>query len=70
MQALLGAADERAFLAGGGDGYQAFKAAAASGTTPLDARSQRALIDYIRQALGGTVAVAEPVTPPRVVRLP
>jgi 5'-nucleotidase len=57
------------FLAGGGDGYQAFKAAATSGTTPLDARSQRALIDYIRQALGGSVALAEPVLPPRVVRL-
>ncbi|HSE96563.1 MAG TPA: bifunctional metallophosphatase/5'-nucleotidase, partial [Methylomirabilota bacterium] len=58
------------FLAGGGDGYQALKAAATAGTTPLDWRSQQTLIEYVRRVLGGTVALAEPVLPPRVVRLP
>lgn len=54
------------FLLNGGDGYRALKAAAA-GATLLESREQQVLIDYLTQALGGSVALVDPPPAPRVI---
>ncbi len=59
------------FLIAGGNGYRAF-AAAKSNSNRLNLLSQigeqQVLIEYIREALGGIVAIPEPLTAPRIIR--
>jgi 2',3'-cyclic-nucleotide 2'-phosphodiesterase (5'-nucleotidase family) len=58
------------FLMDGGDGYQSLKAAAAAfGKTTPEAGERRILIDYVTEALGGQVNLADPPPDPRVVQV-
>jgi 2',3'-cyclic-nucleotide 2'-phosphodiesterase (5'-nucleotidase family) len=60
------------FLVGGGDGYQALKAAAegpGARKTALSEREQQTLIDYVDRVLGRRVDLPDPVRTPRVVRV-
>jgi 2',3'-cyclic-nucleotide 2'-phosphodiesterase (5'-nucleotidase family) len=58
------------FVAGGGDGYQAFKAATEAGarTVRLDDRAQAVFIDFIGKTLGSRIDMADPPPASRVVR--
>jgi 2',3'-cyclic-nucleotide 2'-phosphodiesterase (5'-nucleotidase family) len=58
------------FVAGGGDGYAAFKAAAAAGqrTVALPVRARAVFIQYVDRVLGGQVDLDDPVRPGRVTR--
>jgi 2',3'-cyclic-nucleotide 2'-phosphodiesterase (5'-nucleotidase family) len=55
------------FLLTGGDGYAAFAAGRRVLTTALG--EQRILEEYLRDGLGGPVAIPDPPAPPRVIRL-
>ena len=60
------------FLVGGGDGYQALKAAAeAPGARKIaiPETEQQVLIAYVDRVLGRRVDVPDPVRPPRIVRV-
>ncbi len=58
------------FLLTGGDGYNAFTAAAeANGAEETELGERQILIDYIQEELGGEVDIASPPEEPRVVRL-
>jgi len=58
------------FLLTGGDGYQALKAASElrGADRTEDIGERRILVDYIQQALGGTVDLPDPSPVPRVER--
>lgn len=58
------------FLLTGGDGYQALAAAAEMrGFDNPGVGERQILVEYIEQALGGVVDLADPLPEPRVVRL-
>jgi len=58
------------FLLTGGDGYQALAAAAEMrGFDNPGVGERQILVEYIEQALGGVVDMADPLPEPRVVRL-